>query len=191
MTSQLNQLIRKAEPKDLDSILDIYNHYVLSTPLSFDTERQTTQMRKAWFESFFPNPKECQKTVSLCPYILLVAENSNPVGAGPAVVGYAASQPFRSKPAFDTSVETSVYCHPQHLGQGVGKALYQNLIEQLRTKPLHRAYGFITIPNDPSIRLHMRLGFKQAGVLKQSGFKFSKYWDVSIFELDLSAEDSR
>jgi phosphinothricin acetyltransferase len=116
------------------------------------------------------------------PHRLLVAEQ------GDRVVGYASSREFRAKPAYRTSVETTVYLDPACVGRGVGRRLYGDLLELLRREPaVHRAYGGIALPNERSIALHEVLGFRPVGSFREVGFKLGRYWDVCWYELDVGS----
>ena len=159
--------IRLAHPEDLPELVDIYNHYVTGTHITFDTRPFTVGERTPWFESFAESG----------PHRLLVAEVDS------QLVGYATSSPFRSKPAYSQSVETTVYVHPSFLGRRIGSALYGALLESLvNEKTAHRAYAGIALPNQASVALHERLGFNLVGTFREVGFKFGRYWDVSWYE---------
>ncbi|MFQ5843947.1 MAG: GNAT family N-acetyltransferase, partial [Planctomycetota bacterium] len=101
------------------------------------------------------------------------------------VVGYACSTPFRPKPAYRTSVETTVYVAPAATGRGVGGRLYQALFDALAGEELHRAYAGIVPPNPASVALHRRFGFHEVGVAREVGHKLGRYWDVAWFEKGL------
>ncbi len=168
--------IRSARTGDLAELERIYNHYVTTTHITFDTEAFTMEQRRAWFDGFSESG----------PHRLLVAETE----AG--VVGYASSSRFRPKPAYHTSVETTVYLDPPHVGLGFGHRLYGALLEALDGEPaVHRAYGGIALPNPASIALHESLGFRLVGTFREVGHKFGKFWDVSWFEKELSRGGAR
>ena len=97
-------------------------------------------------------------------------------------MGYAAALPFRSKPAYLTSIEATVYLEPASTGRGLGAALYTALFDALRGEDLHRAYAGITLPNAASLALHRRFGFEEVGVYREVGRKLGRYWDVQWFE---------
>ncbi|MBT8442091.1 MAG: GNAT family N-acetyltransferase [Gammaproteobacteria bacterium] len=169
MTDQI--LIRPALRADLPSLVDIYNHYVRETPVTFDTDPFTVDAREAWFSSFSKDG----------PHRLLVATR------GGAVRGYASSTCFKARKAYDVSVETTIYLDPGSIGSGIGFALYGALVAELIADPrLHRAYGGIALPNDASVALHEKLGFEHVGTYREVGRKFDRYWDVAWFEKDLS-----
>ena len=103
------------------------------------------------------------------------------------LLGFASSSPFRHRPAYNTSVETSIYLDPDAIGSGVGTTLFGALLELLDAdERLHRAYGGIALPNEASIALHEKFGFRLAGTYREVGYKFDKYWDVARYEKDLS-----
>jgi phosphinothricin acetyltransferase len=159
--------IREAVATDLPSLRDLYNHYVEHTYITFDLEKRTLEDRRAWFEAFSTRG----------PHRLFVAETEG------VVTGYASSREFRARAAYSRSVETSIYLAPEATGQGLGGALYVRLLEALESEPkIHRAYGGVAVPNDASVALHERLGFREVGRFTEVGFKFGKYWDVVWFE---------
>src|SRR6185503_3237859 len=133
---------------DLPALTDIYNHYIVNTPITFDLHPFTVEARRDWFRQHAGGR-----------YRLLVAED----GRGRAV-GYASSSQFRIKAAYDTTVESSVYCHADVVGRGVGTALYGALFELLKDEDINRIVAGVTLPNAASVALHERCGFRRVGV---------------------------
>lgn len=164
-------VIRPAVPEDHQRILDIYNHYIVHSHVTFDIRPFELIERAGWFAQFAPSG----------PHRLLVADVRG------EVVGYACSTPFRPKPAYGTSVEVSVYLAPEHTARGIGRQLYDQLLTSIEPEDVHRAYGVIVLPNEASIRLHTGLGFRLAATLREVGRKFDRYWDVSWYERSLEA----
>jgi len=111
--------IRPAEPRDLARLTEIYNHYVANTAITFDIETRTPEERWGWYEDHTIGPG----------HRLLVAEE------GTNVVGYAGCGTFRAKRAYETTVETTIYCAPGQGHKGIGTALYA-LIETDLGRPL-------------------------------------------------------
>ena len=163
--------IRAATSDDLPAIGRIYNHYVAELHVTFDTEPYSIAALEDWFNHF----------AARGPHRLFVAETEG------KIVGYASSKKLRPHAAYDSSVETSVYVHPDDVGQGVGRVLYGALLNVLQAEPtVHRAYGIIGLPNPTSVALHERCGFRLVGTLHQAGRKFGNYWDVGWYEKDVS-----
>ena len=163
--------IRNALDGDLADLVNIYNHYVENTPFTFDTTTFSMQDRIGWFASFS----------EYGPHRLMVAERDG------QVLGYASSAPFKQRPAYETSVETSVYVEPDNTGHGIGAALYDALLAQLvNDERLHRAYSGVTLPNPVSVALHEKRGFTLAGTYREVGYKLDRYWDVAWYEKDLT-----
>ena len=94
------------------------------------------------------------------------------------VVGYVGTSKFRPKAAYETTVETTIYCAPEAVGKNIGKRLYAGLFDALKGEDIHRYVAGYTLPNDASEALHRRFGFKRVGVFSENGRKFGKYWDV-------------
>lgn len=158
--------IRHCGPGDYVQVVEIYNHYIANSHATFDETPYTVGARIPWFAQFSPTG----------PYQLLVAEHCG------EVVGYCSSTRFKNRSAYDVSVETSAYIAPDHLGRGIGRDLYKNLLERLEAGALHGAYAGIALPNDASIRLHESFGFREVGVYSEVGRKFDQYWDVAWYE---------
>ncbi len=159
--------IRDGRVEDLPRLLDIYNHYVEQTPITFDTEPLSLEKRRVWFAGF----------AAAGPHRILVAESKG------RVQGYASSGTFRPKAAYARSVEASIYLDPEDHGVGIGSALYAGLLEGLEAEPsVHRVLAGITMPNEASIALHKRFGFQRVATFSEVGFKFGRYWDVAWFE---------
>jgi phosphinothricin acetyltransferase len=159
-------VVRAGEPDDLPAITAIYNHYVLTSPATFDLAEFTVAERREWFGHYAARGAH---------RILVAAEDAR-------VVGYATSSGLRPKPAYATSVETSVYVDAAAGSRGIGTRLYAALFEALGALDLHRAYAGITMPNPASVALHQRFGFAPLGVYREVGRKFGRYWDVEWFE---------
>jgi phosphinothricin acetyltransferase len=161
------QYIRESDFADL---VAIYNYYIEHTPITFDLDLYTVESRMPWFEQFREGSR----------HICLVASEQG------RAVGYASSASFRSKAAYQTSVESSVYLYPDATGKNLGAALYQALFDYLATQPVHRVYAGITLPNDASLALHRRYGFEDCGLFQEVGYKFDQYWDVLWLQKSLS-----
>jgi phosphinothricin acetyltransferase len=157
--------IRPASAADLPALVEIYNHYVANSHFTFDVAPFTTTTRAPWFAQFDGARYRCLVAVT-----------------GDAVTGYANSAPLKDKPAYQTSVEVSIYLRPEQVGQGVGQRLYDALFDALAGEDVHRAYALIALPNPESMALHRRFGFSDAAHLTEVGRKFGRYWDVVWLE---------
>ena len=165
-----NAFVRPATDDDLPTLTDIYNHYIVNTPITFDLKPFTTDERRRWLVEHARGGR----------YRLLVADD----GSGRAV-GYATTSRFRPKAAYDTTVEASVYCRADCVRSGVGTALYGALFDSLEGEDIHRIVAGMTLPNEASLALHARFGFSQVGTMSAVGRKFDRYWDVAWFERPL------
>ncbi|MGW0766611.1 N-acetyltransferase family protein [Streptomyces sp. NPDC002676] len=163
--------VRPGVEGDLDALTELYNHYVRETPITFDTAIFTSEERRPWLLS---HPEDG-------PHRLMVATE----GPTRQILGYATSSPHRPKPAYLTSVETSVYVAPDAGRRGIGTLLYGALFKALADEDVHRAYAGIAQPNEASARLHERFGFRHVGTYHEVGRKFGRYWDVAWYEKEL------
>ena len=161
-------IIRPAERADLPALLDIYNHYVLTTPVTFDIEPRTLEQRREWFAQFAGGGR----------HRCLVAARDG------RAIGWACSARFKEKAAYQTTVETSIYLAPDAAGRGLGRALYGALFEALAGEDIHRVFAGVTLPNDASVALHEKMGFECVGVYREVGRKFGRFWDTALFMKD-------
>src|SRR2546428_902498 len=165
-----NLRIRPAVRTDLARLTEIYNHYVVTSAVTFALEPLTMDQRAAWFEEHSETGR----------HRLLVADEDG------LVVGYASTSRFRARAAYDTTVEASIYCAAESVGRGIGSALYRELFAAIAGEDINRIAAGITLPNEASVALHRAFGFTQAGVFSQNGRKFGRYWDVAWFERPLT-----
>jgi phosphinothricin acetyltransferase len=159
-------LVRPAVREDLPRLTEIYNHYVSHTAVTFDIEPYSVERRQPWFEQFSHTGR----------YRLVVADEEG------RVVGYAGSMRFRPKAAYETTVETTIYCAPESVGKGIGRRLYGALFQALESEDVNRFVAGYTMPNPATAALHRRFGFKDVGIFTEVGRKRGQYWDVAWIE---------
>jgi phosphinothricin acetyltransferase len=104
------------------------------------------------------------------------------------VIGYAGTTRFRAKPAYNTTVESTIYCAPEATGRGIGAKLYAALFEAIAGEDVHRIVAGYVPPNPGSEKLHAQFGFKPVGTFTEQGYKFGRYWDVVWLERPLKLE---
>lgn len=158
--------VRRARERDLAQIAELYNYYVINTPITFDLQPVQPDERKLWFDQFSDSGR----------YQLFVAEEQG------RVVGYADTHAFRAKAAYDRSVETTVYVAQDQRGRGIGTRLYETLFAAIAGQDLRLAIAGITLPNEGSEAIHKRFGFTLSGVMHEVGYKLDRYWDVAWYE---------
>jgi len=146
-------------------LLEIYNHYVLNTPVTFDVEPRTLVQRQQWLDGFSSHGR----------YQCFVAVKDG------LAIGWANSHRYNERAAYDTTVLSTIYLAPDMTGQGIGRRLYSALFDALKGEDIHRVFGGITQPNEASVRLHLAFGFEPVGVYREVGRKFGRYWDVATY----------
>jgi phosphinothricin acetyltransferase len=159
-------IIRPASLADLPRITEIHNYYVQNTHITFDVRPFTSEQRVPWFNQHSNGGR----------HRILVAED------GGQILGYTATGSFRSKEAYETTVEVSVACSPDSTRRGIGSQLYRELFSLLEKEDVHRVVAGIAQPNAASNALHGRFGFTEIGAFTEVGRKFGKYWDVLWME---------
>lgn len=161
-------MIRAASVQDADALARIYNHYVLKSTATFEEQAITT-----------PEMDRRIQEVRQGALPWLVAEEDG------WVIGYAYASWWKDRSAYRFSVESTIYLEPGARGQGHGSPLYEALLSELRAKSIHSVIGIIALPNDASLALHEKLGFKKVAHLKEVGWKFEKRIDVGYWQLML------
>jgi len=161
--------LRLVTRSDAAGIAEIYRPIVASTPISFETEP--------------PDEREIQRRIqeTLPGYPWLVCEHDG------VVAGYAYATRHRARAAYQWSVDTSVYVHPDFRRRGIGQGLYRSLIQILKAQGYFRAYVGIALPNPGSVGLHESVGFQAIGVYRNVGYKLGSWHDVGWWELALQA----
>lgn len=156
--------IRFATLNDASGILTIYAPFITSSTVSFEYEVPTV----AEFAG------RIQTIQQQYPY--LVAETNERIS------GYAYASKHRDRTAYQWSVETSVYIHPDGHRQGIARQLYTTLFDLLRQQGYYSAYAGITLPNLKSEAFHRTMGFEPVGVYKNIGYKMGAWHDVAWFQ---------
>ena len=153
----------------MPQLTEIYNYYVVNTPITFDLEPYSVEGRMKWFQQFGNTGR----------YRLLVAEGNS------KILGYAGTTRFRPKAAYDTTVETTIYCAAGAEGKGIGRRLYAALFDAIGSEDIHRIVAGYALPNPASAVLHEKFGFRAVGVFAENGRKFGRYWDVAWMQRPL------
>lgn len=155
--------IRTAAVADAAALREIYRPYVETTAVSFELE--------------VPSIEEVQRRIAAAVggWSWLVADVDG------LLVGYAYGSAHRGREAYRSSVETSAYVREDLHRQGIGRALYTQLLSELSERGFASAFAGITLPNDASVGFHESLGFQPIGVFPRVGQKLGAYHDVAWF----------
>lgn len=98
------------------------------------------------------------------------------------IVGWGRLFRWSPKTGYSTTAETSVYVHPMWIGQGVGRALKEQLIEEALCNGIHHLVARIFASNRAAIEYNLRLGYRMVGVQKQVGRVDGEFVDIAILE---------
>lgn len=162
--------IRDVRDADSAQIVEIYNYYVESTSISFEEEPISVEVMQ----------QRIEEVLSLgLPWLVAEADGK--------VLGYAYANRWKSRSAYRFTVEPSIYVKHGITSKGIGSTLYSHLLDNLKEKQFKNVIGVITLPNELSIRLHERLGFKKVGEFPNIGLKFGEKKSVGYWQLELNA----
>lgn len=161
--------IRKAELSDLPELLEIYNYEVAHGVATLDLAPRTLEERRTWFDAH---------NVDHHPLYVTVIDGR--------VAGYVSLSAYREKEAYKSTVELSIYIHPNFRRLGVATALMGFILEEARRdESIHTVVSVITSGNAASERLHEKFGFTFCGTIREVGMKFGKYQDIDNYSLSV------
>jgi L-amino acid N-acyltransferase YncA len=163
--------IRMASVEDADEIARIYRPFVESTIISFETAP--------------PGPSEMADRIAATmvrhPWLVCAWDG--------CLAGYAYATKHRERKAYQWSIDTSAYVHPEYWRRGIGGGLYRSLFAILSAQGFVNAYAGIALPNPASVRLHESVGFQPVGIYRSVGYKLGAWHDVGWWELRLRDHD--
>ena len=156
--------VRDATPDDAAAIRDIYAPYVTDTIVSF--------------EETPPDADEIARRIAAIapdyPYLVAEAEGQ--------VIGYAYASQHRTRSAYRSSVDVTVYVAPDRQRGGIGRALFARLLPAAAARGYHAAFAGIALPNAASVGLHEAMGFTPVGIYREVGRKFDAWHDVGWWQ---------
>jgi L-amino acid N-acyltransferase YncA len=154
-------LIRHATPADAPAIAAIYAHHVAHGTGSYDTEPRSVDTTAALI---------ADHAAQGWPF--LVAEVNS------IIAGYAYAFQFKPRAGYSWTCEDSIYVHPDHQGQGVGKALLDALVATAEAAGFRTMVAVIGGAEPASVALHAACGFAHAGRLNGMGWKHGRWLDT-------------
>lgn len=197
--------VRLAEYDDLPGILAISNHYVVHSTANFAVEPESLQ---SWQDDYHTTHEMYPWFVAVDSLILPPSEEGSQEGGrgvgqtddlthplAPSlegrgnIFGFAKAAPYHGRCAYAYAVEITVYVHPDHHGNRIGKALYGRLLLALKAQGYHAVIAAIAQPNPISVNLHESVGLKLAGTFRRVGRKFDRWHDVGYWYATLQDDD--
>lgn len=159
-------LIRDAEERDLDEITAIYNDLVEHSTAVFHDQAVTVDDRRQWW----------QERVGLgLPVLVAIDEEGT-------LAGYAACGPFRDWPGYRYTAEGTMHIREGRQRQGIGQKLLPELLARTQAAGMHVVTAWVDSENAASLGFLRRYGFADCGTMKEAGFKFGHYRDVTVLQ---------
>lgn len=157
-------MIRDAGKKDCLQIVEIYNHFVETSTITFETELVSADEMG----------KRIDAVKEDYPWIVFEKEGR--------VLGFAYVCKWKTRNAYKQSAEVSIYIRQGQQGNGIGKLLMRELMDRCEETDIHCLIAGIALPNNASIALHEKFGFEKVAHFKEVGRKFDKWIDVGYWE---------
>jgi phosphinothricin acetyltransferase len=164
----MNMEIRNVTLNDAKAICDIYNYYIENTAVTFETQpvsvsEMQDRIRDAIDFGY--------------PYYIGEANGR--------IIGYCYAHRWNNRCSYITTQEVSIYLDIQKTGKGYGSLFFEHLLQNADRKNVHTIIAGICIPNEGSVRLHEKFGFRQISHFKEIGKKFNQWRDVGHWQLIL------
>jgi phosphinothricin acetyltransferase len=163
-------MIRPVTIEDAAAVCEIYNPYIANTTITFEESPVTADQMK----------ERIRKISAAYPWIVWEDDGG--------ISGYAYLHAWHERQAYRFAAEDSIYIREDRLGKGMGEALLSRLLEEAQRMKLHVIMSVITVPNEQSVGLHEKFGFKKAGLFSEIGCKLGRRLDVGYWELILNEE---
>lgn len=163
--------IREAKPEDARGVSAIYNYYVENTTVTFETVAVTEEEMRRRIGSVLAQG---------CPFFVGEIDGE--------IAGYCYLHTWNSRSAYDTTKEITIYLDKDRKAKGLGTLLYRHLFSEIGESGLHALIAGICIPNEASVRLHEKFGFRQVSCMKEIGRKFGEWCDVGHWLLILDGD---
>jgi phosphinothricin acetyltransferase len=160
-------MIRPVRCADTAAICRIYNYYVENTVITFDETPVKAEIME----------EHIRKITAHFPWFVWEE--------GGKIAGYAYLHPWKERWAYRFSTEDSIYLTQEAQGKGVGEKLLSRLLGEVKKTEIHTVVAGITLPNEKSIGLHEKFGFKKTAHFPEIGYKLGKWLDVGYWELIL------
>ena len=161
----MNIEIRPAGTDDLQAMLAIYNHAIINTTAVYDYQPRTSDAHRQWFET-----KQAQRLP-----VLVAVDNAT-------IIGFGSFGPFRPWPAYQFTVENSLYVDSAFRRKGAGTALLASLVTAAHTAGYHTMVAGIDATNEASLALHRKAGFEPVAHFREVGWKFERWLDLVFME---------
>lgn len=159
--------IRTANVQDVPAMLAIYEPFVRDTAISFEYETPTQ-------EEF---ARRFSRHIAVYPWLVWEEDGR--------VLGYAYAGRLFERAAYAWNAEISCYLAEEARGRGVGKQLYAAIEDVLRAQGVRKVYAIVTAANEPSVAFHKALGYREAAVFSDVGYKHGVWYDVLWLEKQL------
>ena len=161
--------IREATLDDAGAMCNILNYYIENSLISHET------VPVSEIES-----KKRISDISNSGHLLYIGEING------KIIGFCCTQPWNSYAVYETTAEESIFLDKDETGKGYGTQLLEHMLNHIGKTKIHILNATIALPNEGSVRLHEKFGFKQVSHMKEIGRKFDQWLDIGCWQLILT-----
>lgn len=157
--------VRLVERRDAEAIRAIYNVEVSESTVTFDLVPRSLDEQVDWIDAHSGGH----------PAVVAVGDDGD-------VLGFGSLSPYRDRPAYNPTVEDSVYVRRDARGEGLGRVLLDELLHLGAAQGFHSVIARIVGGHAASIALHEACGFETVGTEREVGRKLGKWLDVVLMQ---------
>jgi phosphinothricin acetyltransferase len=153
-------MIRDLRESDAAAVLKIYQRGLDGGEASFETRAPDWRTWNAKYH----------------PFCRLVSEQQG------QVCGWAALAPISKRDCYRGVAEISIYVADDQRGKGIGNELMKTLIDASEHNGIWSLYSSIFAENQPTLRLHLRHGFREVGFRERIAQQHGNWRNTLILE---------
>ena len=157
-------MIRHATSDDIPAILAIWNPVIRDTMVTFNSAEKSVDDMQAMLTEKARHG-----------FAFLVADDG-------CVQGFATYGQFRGGVGYARTMEHTIILGRGARGRGLGRALMGAIEDHARAGGAHAIFAGVSAGNPEGRAFHAALGYAEAAVLAEVGWKFGRYWDLVLMQ---------
>ncbi|RRH76340.1 GNAT family N-acetyltransferase [Falsigemmobacter faecalis] len=158
-------MIRPARSDDAAKILEFWNPLIRDTLVTFNPqEKSVTELQASIRDK------------AVLGHGFLVWD------AGGQILGFASYTQFRGGDGYRRAMEHTIILAPEAHGKGIGRRLMTAIEDHARGRGHHIMVAGVSGGNPAGRAFHAAIGYHEAGIIREAGFKFGTYHDLILMQ---------